>query len=67
MREMRNPYNIMVKKLEEKRPLGTPRYKWEDNIRMDLWEIGWETGPVAESCEHGNECLSSIKIGEFLE
>jgi hypothetical protein len=28
-------------KTEGKRPLGRPRHRWEDNIRMDLSEIGW--------------------------
>jgi hypothetical protein len=32
----------MVGILEGKRPLGTPRYRWEDNIRMDLREIEWK-------------------------
>jgi hypothetical protein len=27
-------------KIEEKRPLGTPRHRWEDNIKMDLQEVG---------------------------
>jgi len=31
----------LVGKPEEKRPLGRPRHRWEDNIRMDLGEIGW--------------------------
>jgi len=29
-------------KSEGKRPLGRNRRRWEDNIRMDFWEIGWE-------------------------
>jgi hypothetical protein len=29
-------------KPEEKRPLGRPKHRWEDNITMDLREIGWE-------------------------
>jgi hypothetical protein len=37
----RNAYRILVGHPEEKRPLGTPRRRWEDNIRMDLREIGW--------------------------
>jgi len=40
MGEMRNAYKILVRKLEGKRPLRRPRYRWEDNIRMDLREIG---------------------------
>jgi hypothetical protein len=39
MVEKRNAYRILVGKLERKRPLG--RHRWEDNIRMDLREIGW--------------------------
>jgi hypothetical protein len=38
---MRNAYRILVGKPEGKRPLGRPRRRWEDNIRMDLREIGW--------------------------
>jgi hypothetical protein len=34
--EMRNAYNILVGKFEGKIPFGTPRSKWEDNIRMNL-------------------------------
>jgi len=37
----RNAYNILVGKLEGKRPLGWIVCIWEDNIRMDLREIGW--------------------------
>jgi hypothetical protein len=39
---MRNKYNSMVGKPEGKKPLGRPRREWEDNIRMDTGEIGWE-------------------------
>jgi hypothetical protein len=39
--EKRSAFRIMVGKPEGKRPLGRPRRKWEDNIKMDLREIGW--------------------------
>jgi hypothetical protein len=39
--EKRNAYRILAGKPEGKRPLGRPRHRWEDNIRMDLREIGW--------------------------
>jgi hypothetical protein len=31
----------LVGKPEGKRPLGKPRHRWEDNIKMDLQEVGW--------------------------
>jgi hypothetical protein len=40
--DMRNVYIILVRKLNRKKPLGRPVHRWEDNIRMDLREIGWE-------------------------
>jgi hypothetical protein len=42
MGEKRNAYRILVGKQEEKRPLGRPRRRWVDNIKMDLREIGWD-------------------------
>jgi hypothetical protein len=41
MGEKRNAYGILVGKLEGKIPLGRPRRRWVDNIKMDLREIGW--------------------------
>jgi hypothetical protein len=41
MGEKRNTYRILVGKPEGERPLGKPRCRWEDNIRMDLREIRW--------------------------
>jgi hypothetical protein len=37
----RKLYRVLVEKPEGKRPLGRPRHRWEDGIRMDLGEIGW--------------------------
>jgi hypothetical protein len=39
--EKRNTCRILVGKPEEKRPLGRPRRRWVDNIKIDLGEIGW--------------------------
>jgi hypothetical protein len=39
--EKRNVYRLLVGKLEGRRPLGRPRRRWLDNIRMDLVEVGW--------------------------
>ena len=40
MGEGRDVYRVLVGKPEGKRPLGRPRRRWEDNIRMDLREVG---------------------------
>jgi hypothetical protein len=37
-----NTYMILVGKPEGKRPLGRPRCRWVDNIKMDLREMGWD-------------------------
>jgi hypothetical protein len=42
MVEKRNAYRIFVGMPEGKRPLGRPRRRWVDNIKMDLREIGWD-------------------------
>jgi hypothetical protein len=42
MSVMRSAYNILLGKPEGKIPLGRPRGKWKDDIRVDLKEIGWE-------------------------
>jgi hypothetical protein len=77
MGEKRNAYRILVGKPERKKPLGRPRRRWVDNIKMDLREIGgdgvgWihmtqDKGPVEGSCEHGIEPSASIKCWGVLE
>jgi hypothetical protein len=42
MGERRSAYRILVGKPEGKRPLGRPRSRWVDNIKMDLREVGWD-------------------------
>jgi hypothetical protein len=41
MGERRGAYRALVGKPEGRRPLGRPRRRWEDNIKMGLREVGW--------------------------
>jgi len=41
MGKKRGAYRVMVEKPEEKTPLGRPGLKWENNIKMNLQELGW--------------------------
>ena len=42
--EERGVHMVLVGKPEGKRPLGRPRRRWEDNIKMGLQEVGWSCG-----------------------
>jgi hypothetical protein len=42
MGEKRNAYRVLVGMPEGKRPLVRPRYRWVDNIKIDLREMGWD-------------------------
>jgi len=63
MGEERGVYRVLVGKPEGKRPLGRPRHRWVDNIRMDLQEVGcgymdWPRigtggGPLHRKCSKG--------------
>ena len=63
-------HRVLVSKPEGKRPLGRPRRRWENNIKMGLREVGgggdW-MGQMAGTCEYGDELSGSIKCGEFLD
>jgi hypothetical protein len=73
--EIRNANSILVGKPQEKRQLGRRRRRWEDNIRIDLRDIRWETVDwilLAQGKEQLWASVStvmrlSIKCGEFLD
>ena len=54
MEECRSAFKILTGKLTGKRPLGRPRRRWEDNIRMDLEEIDINTGNWFDSAQDRN-------------
>ena len=51
MEQSRNAYRVLVRKPEGKRPLGRPRRRWEDNIKMDLREVGCDPGEWMDIAE----------------
>ena len=51
MEESRSAFNILTGKPTRKRPLGRPRRRWEDNIRIDLEEIGINAGNWVDSAQ----------------
>jgi hypothetical protein len=74
MVERRGIYRVLVGNWRGKRPLRRPRHRWEDNIKMDLQEVGcggkdWielaQDGQMAGMCECSNEPSGSINYREF--
>jgi len=74
---MRLVYSVLVGKPEGKKPLGRPRSRWEDNIEMDLQEVGcgvMDYIKLAQDRDRWRACMSevmnhlgSIKCREFLD
>ena len=77
MGEERGVYRILVGKPEGKRPLGRPRRRWVDNIRMDLQEVGCgyvDWNELAQDRDRWRTLASAVmkpsgyvKCGEFLD
>jgi hypothetical protein len=63
MGEKRNAYRLLVRKPEGRRPLGRPRRRSIDNIRMDLVEVGWgdmDWISLAEDRDRWRALLNSV-------
>jgi hypothetical protein len=63
MGEERGFYRVLVERPECKRPLGRPRRKWEDNIKMDLREIGIDGDnwiQLAQKRVRGRPCMNTV-------
>ena len=76
MRERRVVHRILVGKPEGKRPLWRPRRRWDDNIKMDLQEVGcggmdWvelaQDRDRLRALDCGNEPSGSTKFEQFLD
>ena len=60
MEEGRSPFKILTGKPTGKRPLGSPRRRWEDNIRMYLEEMGINAGNWVDSAQVRNYCRAFV-------
>ena len=60
MEEGRGVHKVLVVKPEGKRPLGTPRCRWEDNINMDLQEVGRSCVDWMELAQDRDRCLALV-------
>jgi hypothetical protein len=56
----RNVYRVLIGKPEGKRPLGRPRRRWEDGIRMDLRETGWESVDWIQLAQDRDRCRALV-------
>jgi hypothetical protein len=57
----RNAYRILVGNPEGKRPLGRPRRRWVENIKMDLREIGWDGGDWIDRAQDRDQWRALVK------
>jgi hypothetical protein len=63
MGETRNAYKILVGKPQRKTPLGKPRRRWVDNIKIDLREIEWDGTDwidVAQDRDHWRALMDTV-------
>jgi hypothetical protein len=66
--DIRNAYKILLGKPEGKRPLGRPRCRWVDNIRMGHREIGWKVlhwMHLIQDRDHWQILVNTVKTFEF--
>ena len=61
MEQSRNAYRVLVGKPEGKRPLGRPRHRWEDNIKMDLREVVCDPGEWINLAEDRDQWRAYVR------
>jgi hypothetical protein len=74
MGERRSAYRVLVGIYEGKSPLGRPRHRWEDNIKVDLHQVGWRSWTdLAQYRDRWRAVVNAVvnlrfyKCGEFLD
>jgi hypothetical protein len=64
--ERRDAYKILVGRPEERKPVGRPRHRWEDNTKMDLQVVGWWSMEWIELAEDRDKCQDLVTAGMNL-
>ena len=62
MEQFRNAYRVLVGKPERKRLLGRPRRRWEDNIKMNLREVGCDPGEWIDLAEDRDQLQAYVRV-----
>ena len=62
MGEGRGVYRVLVGKPEVKKPVGRPRHRWEDNIKMDVQEVGCGTMDWIDLSQYGDRWRSLVNM-----
>ena len=57
----RNAYRVLVGKSKRKRPLGRPRRRWEDNIKMDSREVSFDPGEWIDLAEDRDQWRAYVR------
>ena len=63
MEHFRNAFTVLVGKPESKRHLGRPKLRWEDNIKMDLREVGCDAGDWIDLAQDRNQWRAYVRAG----
>ena len=66
MEQSRSAYRVLVGKLEGKRPLGRSRRRWEDNVKIELRNVGCEPGDWIELAEDRDQWRVYVRVVKNL-
>ena len=66
MEQFRSAYRVLVGKPERKKPLGRPRCKWEDNIKMDLREVSCDPRDWINLAENRDKWRAYVRAVMYL-
>ena len=66
MEQFRNAYSVLAKKPQSRRPLGRPRRRWEDNIKMDLREVGFDPRDCIDLAEDRDQWRTYVRAAMNL-